>query len=230
MRISKLFIAPCAGGSSLTYLGWNKYFPKEIDLHLYDYPGRGRRIGENLLDCIHSVATDFVQYIQQNLGNFKGLYGILGHSMGAIIAYEAYYYLVEKQIRLPTVMIMAACESVHHLSVRNLSSYEPDEIVRYMQSINCLPKNLSKDLFFIGSDIKHDLMMLNHYSCKRLNEKIKTRGIILRGQEDRMSSVDVDKWQDLFENSLTCKDFPGSHFFIKEYEREVTDYICNILS
>lgn len=84
----KLVMIPYAGGNSWGYADISKRLKNNnIDCILYDYPGHGKRVTEELMDNIDKVREDCVNYIQSNISDNDTLF-IFGHSLGALITYE----------------------------------------------------------------------------------------------------------------------------------------------
>ena len=68
-----LYTIPFAGGSSLSYAGWNKYLSSDIELMNLDYSGHGKRIGEGLISNFDDVVSDILNQIKDSLNNRKFL-------------------------------------------------------------------------------------------------------------------------------------------------------------
>lgn len=80
-----LFCFPYAGGSAVAYNKWKKYNNTNIEIIPIELAGRGKRFGEELYDKIEDAVDDVYEIVKSNI---NGPYGLFGHSMGSIIAYE----------------------------------------------------------------------------------------------------------------------------------------------
>jgi len=105
---TRLLLAPCFGGFA------DAQFPRQVwqpldDLDALiveriDYPGHGSRVGEDCLRSIESL-VDFV-WCTHIMGQ-EGPWAIVGHSMGAIVAYELARRAQRERQRPPVAVILA---------------------------------------------------------------------------------------------------------------------------
>ena len=81
----RLYCFPHAGGAAHSFNGWRLRVPPEVEIAGIELAGRGRRLGEDL-------STDFGRHVAEITGcllNHPEMpAAFLGHSMGALIAFE----------------------------------------------------------------------------------------------------------------------------------------------
>jgi len=80
-----LYALPYAGGHSLIYRNLNQLLEPQIQLVALEPPGRGKRMKEPLLTDINLIAQDLYAQIKEHSAGRE--YTLLGHSMGALVAY-----------------------------------------------------------------------------------------------------------------------------------------------
>lgn len=115
-----LYTIPFAGGSSLSYLGWNKYLNSDIELVNLDYSGHGKRIGEVLISNFDDVVWDILTQIKDSLNNRKFL--IYGHSMGGMVAYYISRILQEKFQTIPELCLsgLVLLQNFFHVTEKSI--------------------------------------------------------------------------------------------------------------
>lgn len=81
----RLFLLHHAGGSSLGYRPWVRHFPPDWEVCLVEAPGRGRSAqAEPFRD-----AVELTRHLHERLTPaLDRPFGLFGHSMGALLAYE----------------------------------------------------------------------------------------------------------------------------------------------
>ena len=81
----RLVFFPFAGGGASAFRDWQTHFPDSIETYTLQYPGRETRWGDpayaELADLAAAIADEFVPHL-------KAPYAFLGHSMGAVVAFE----------------------------------------------------------------------------------------------------------------------------------------------
>ncbi|WP_335979253.1 MULTISPECIES: thioesterase II family protein [Streptomycetaceae] len=80
-----LVLFPHAGGSAGFYRSLAVRFGPEVDVRAVQYPGREARAGEALVDAMDVLADRVTEALLPLTGRRLA---ILGHSMGALVAYE----------------------------------------------------------------------------------------------------------------------------------------------
>ncbi len=81
----RLFCFPCAGAGSSIYRDWPSHLPKEVDLCPVRLPGREGRFSEPPIRRMPLMATAAARAI---LPHTNRPFALMGHSMGAVIAFE----------------------------------------------------------------------------------------------------------------------------------------------
>ena len=100
MKSIKLFCIPYSGGSADIYYKWKKELDSSIELCPIEIAGRGRRMNEPFYETVAEAAEDISSRILTQIDD-DTQYAIFGHSMGALLAYETYFSLMEKCSKEP---------------------------------------------------------------------------------------------------------------------------------
>jgi surfactin synthase thioesterase subunit len=93
----RLFCLPYAGGGAAAYRTWQSAFPAHIQIAPLLLPGRENRLAEPLF----RNTTDLVAALVEGIQPFVDRpYAFFGHSMGALLAFEATRLMRRRGMRL----------------------------------------------------------------------------------------------------------------------------------
>ena len=106
----RLICLPFAGGSSAVYHRWRPFVPSEIDLVPLSLPGREGRISEPLATDLRQLAGQFAADMPPI---FDRPFALLGHSLGAWLAFELAQELRRRADPPPLALVIAACPPPH---------------------------------------------------------------------------------------------------------------------
>lgn len=104
-----LFCIPCAGGSASLYFSWAAALGPTVDVRLLELPGRGRRIGEPLLEDYAALADVLTRDLASAVAATDIAYAVFGHSMGGLLAQGIARRLATLQVRAPCALLVSAC-------------------------------------------------------------------------------------------------------------------------
>lgn len=120
----RIYCFPYAGGSSLAFRDVAKRLSSIADVVVLDYPGHGTRFGEKFADNMEELAQETARQIfidmQQNACP-KCIF--LGHSMGALVAYET-AKMIEDVIMIDKLILCGSLPP--DMEREDYSSYDRD--------------------------------------------------------------------------------------------------------
>jgi medium-chain acyl-[acyl-carrier-protein] hydrolase len=226
----RLVCFPYAGGSSSTYLAWQKYLHADVELAVIELPGRSSRISE----APYQTMQEIVLAIFLELRKLKKKKCIFyGHSMGARVAYEVMLMFKRYNDTIPIHFIasgsIAPCvegtrEQIHNLpdaeflsKVGALNGSHPDVLANQELMSLVLPA------------MRADFRIIETY-LNKTKQIIPTRISVLAGDKDELEINSVEAWFSLFED-CTNKIYwiPGGHFFIDDNREEVLGVVNNLI-
>ncbi|HEX5402918.1 MAG TPA: alpha/beta fold hydrolase [Pseudonocardiaceae bacterium] len=103
-----LLVLAHAGGNAHAYAEWREALPASTRLLIGQYPGRGARFADPLPESIEDLAVPVLESLPEDTGDLV----VLGHSMGALVAFEIARRLTD-QGRPPLAFIASACRAPH---------------------------------------------------------------------------------------------------------------------
>lgn len=226
MRTMQLFCVPHAGGSATSYLRWRKQLPADVDVQPIELPGRGPRIGQPLLTSAYAAGADVAERILE--ARTPGVpYAIWGHSMGALIAYEAYHALAGGTSDTPGHMVFSG-RSAPHSERAETDLYriaDDDAFIAAVESYGGGTQDALRDpglreLFL--PVLRADFELSESYRWTPREERIACPVTIVNGAQD--ASFDVSRltdWAELAAGDVRFRVVPGNHFFLHTNQQAV---------
>lgn len=223
-----LLFIPHAGGSGENFLPWFRYFPEKIGCRYILLPGRGKRLSEpafsNMSALISAITPECLRLCDKPLS-------IFGHSMGALIAFELAKALQFNHVILKRLFI-SGCRAPHLSVPIKLSHLAPDELYLQLEKLGgChdFLKNNFKYFEYFYPILINDLALCESYHYEK-GAKLKCPISIFWGMNDEMIAQEkIYLWKNESNFETVFHSFPGSHFYLNEYQDLVIKAICRHL-
>lgn len=107
-----LLCIPQAGMGAWAFHGWQKHFGTDVDVLPVEIAGRNSRMTEpkpmTMVECVSGVVDGLIKY-----GAFKKPYVVLGHSLGAWVAYEVLAELLRRGVQAPLLLVVSGMRAPH---------------------------------------------------------------------------------------------------------------------
>lgn len=229
-----LFAIPYAGGHSLVYRNLKNLVQDDIRIEMLEPPGRGKRAGEPLLKDLNHIASDLYGQIHKLAEGAS--FSILGHSMGALIAYLIAHLAINNN-----------ADSVKHLYCSGhiaprIPKTEPgetpkylansDEFWEYIDSLGALPPELKehKELMnYFEPIVRADIQALESYDYLEPAHTLDIPITVFYGVNDAETPIHkILPWQ--LETSQPVRFIPqnGGHFGFFENLDSVSGYLLEM--
>lgn len=225
-----MFCFPFAGGSASFYHGWRKLLPSFIELHPYELPGRGSRIGTELCETVESVVDDIMERIGPQF--HTETYAFFGHSMGGLISLELTRRIYDSKMPAPALVFISGKGAPGFAERKPLVPEMEDEALKeYLISLG----GISDDFFsnpelvsFFMPVIINDLRLVEKYQ-PGTHQLFDTDIITLFGKNEIWTPEERKGWSEFTTGRVQQFTFPGGHFFIRNYFPEITRIIAQML-
>jgi medium-chain acyl-[acyl-carrier-protein] hydrolase len=144
-RRLRLVCFPYAGGGTGVFRDWENGLPLDVELIAVQLPGRGKRQGELAFSRLPSLAQVAAEGLLRE-GWLDGPFCLLGHSMGALVAFEVARSLRRRSGPHPQLLI-AAGRGAPHLPDPGpaLHAASDEAVVAELRRLGGTPPSLLED-------------------------------------------------------------------------------------
>ena len=212
---ARLFCLPFAGGAASMYWAIAKQLSPEVKVIPIELPGRAGRLREPPYETIEELVHDLVIEFQPA---FDTPFAILGHSMGALIAFELARAI--ERVGTPNLrqIILGAFPAPERIGDRMKISDLPDNefLANLKRRYGFKPPSESASYNAILSlmlpTMRADLAMIERYQYQRTEPlSLSVSGYV--GQEDLAVSADMmSGWQTVTQKPFSVKEIAGDHY------------------
>ena len=208
----RLFVLHHAGGSHLGYRGWVRHFPSDWEICLVDAPGRARRSGEEPFREAGSLADHLCDIVRPELDR---PYGLFGHSMGALIAYEMTHRLTETP---PTWLGASSWSPVPGPERAEPRHRAPSGRLREaIAAMGGTPHHALEDpelWAYVEPLVRADLQVVDTWSPDPQSPPLRVPLSVFGGAEDPgMTPERLSGWADHVQGDFAHHTLPGGHFY-----------------
>lgn len=227
----KCYLIPYAGASAYCYIDWKPLLEEHFDTYFVELPGRGSLFQEKCIEDMDTMSEYVADFISNTLKEGEE-YILFGHSMGALIVYEAYYKLRKKKVALPK-HIYLSCKGAPHIQnpYGDSDQYNDKEFLEIVSQYGGLP-----DLFYdpdmqktFMPILRADFRILSHYVYKEKDELIQCDLSILLARKDRScKKQDLMEWRKYAGKGFDIYQFEGDHFYLKDAFPSIIELITKI--
>lgn len=221
----KLFCIPYSGGSADSYYQWKKRIHPAIEICPIELAGHGRRIRESFFESVAEAAQDLASQIEAK--RLPGEpYALLGHSMGALLAFETYYRL--KPDCRPSHIFFCGRKAPQDMDEPTEYYKLPEDefleiVYRYGGTTKEVLKNDALRAVFLPI-LRADFKLSELYQWSEQAEPIYCPFTVVNGRQD-YSAVTCDMTRWLAHGNGRLLTVEGGHFFLFEQP----DALLNII-
>jgi surfactin synthase thioesterase subunit len=213
----QLVAFPHAGGDASSFYGLRDALLPSIHLRIVQLPGRGVRSSESHFEDFDSLLDALDEGIAEIR---KRPFGLFGHSLGALIAYElARRWQKDGGRRARHLVVSSRTSPTYPIQVLSRDQWNDETLQNDLLGYGGTPAELLKDQDMarrIFMTFRADLSVLASYrfqSGPRLNCPI----LSLAGRDDPATKPEeVAGWADLTSTSFRAVSYGGGHFFLNE--------------
>lgn len=214
----RLIVFPFAGGAANDFHFLKKAFSENVEVILYELPGRGRRYREPLLECWDAVATDALLAFGHLVDRPTVFYG---HSFGALVAFEVTKRLANRGLNLPRQVIVGSSQPPNTRSVAcDLIKLSDEELFLKLIEFDSILDEFAGNAEirdFILPKIRADLKLSQYYELSNVG-KLHCGITVLFGASDKMiDQRSMALWTNLTGKGARIVEMKGGHMFQREF-------------
>lgn len=217
----RIYCFPYAGGSSFAFRNLSKYLSYMSDVIVLDYPGHGIRFGEKFAENMEELTKEIANQVFIDMDQSSSEACIfLGHSMGALVAYET-AKIIENTIKIDKLILCGSLPPNFEKYNYNLNN--KDEVFNKIFMLGGIPSEIrdEPELYNIFSEIiYHDIKILNTFHLEKEDNIINIPLSIYYGEDDSYCDrINMREWVNKTNKNCTIHSMPGDHFFLFTYPK-----------
>jgi surfactin synthase thioesterase subunit len=223
-----LFCFPYAGGNPAFYNNWKVYLPDKFQICPIQLPGRGMRFTEPSYTDFHALIRDIIAALHPHLPQS---FSFFGHSMGALVSFEATRLLHKTGLPTPKFLFVSSYHAPQIPKPGKQLHLLPDkEFLDGIVEMNGLPQELVENRELLSvflPALRADFTMCETYQFQP-SDKIPSEIVALGGNDDPEAREEhMLPWAELTSANFFIHMLDGDHFYIHRRESEVSKIIEN---
>lgn len=216
----RLICLSFAGGGTVGFRPWARQVPRDVELRSVCYPGREFRYGDEITGGWQGLVADCADAIA---GDTRTPYVLYGHSMGALVAYEA-ARLLEAAGTGPESLVLSG-----HIAPQNwtgsrtkaLATASDAELSDWLEASGGAPESVLCDPDLLDMAVELLRMDLQAYSGYHHDARPRLRaGIHLMVGEREVTQLH-EGWSEVTDGPFSMEVLPGGHFFTPQLWRSL---------
>ena len=214
----RLLCFPHAGGGALLYRPWVEWAPPGLAVLPVHLPGREERYREAPFRDLDSLVEALLGALEPVLGQ---PYGLFGHSMGAIVAFELARRLVASNAA-PDHLFVSACRAPHlHDGWPGPIGSGPGGLTRELLRLGGTPAEALADarvIELLEPVIRADIAMCHGYRAT-IGPPLRCPIAAFGGADDDATPEALLRaWQAHTSGPFWLRVFPGGHFYLRQHQ------------
>ena len=222
-----LICLPFAGGNKYSYRDFSTKMPSFIKISVLEYPGRGTRLREPLVQDMGLLVNDLYDQIRANMPEQD--YAIYGHSMGGLAAYLLTIKLLENGHKPPMHIFITGTTGPSAVSriEKKRHLMEKEAFLAEIKELDGMPEEILENeelLHYFEPILRSDFAASENYvhvDRPPLNIPI----TVITGTGEDMEASDIQLWQKETNFAVDFKRMPGKHFFIFQHTYKIIEII-----
>jgi pyochelin biosynthetic protein PchC len=207
---------PHAGGSASLFRTWGSQLPATIELTAVQYPGRLDRLREPCIDDVHGLADGAIMALRARAWPEPDRrVALLGHSMGALVAFETALRLEALGVR-PVATFLSSHPAPGLPRRNSLTEFSDQALIAELRRLGATPATLIdepgvRDVILGG--LRSDYLAVARY--RPSPGRLTTPVVGLVGDDDPdVGPEDMRPWTEVTAGPMTLHVFPGDHFYL----------------
>jgi surfactin synthase thioesterase subunit/glycosyltransferase involved in cell wall biosynthesis len=218
----RLFCFPWAGGGTSTYLSWREPLSGAASVVAVRLPGREDRAAEPPLDSMEAAVDALVEAIEPYLSR---PFSFLGHSMGAVMAFELARRLRAKGLAGPRILIASAARApIYRLGHQPPPDPPREEFIEEIKRLEGISPDVLADprlLEIALPALEADARLYRRY-VHQPGDPLDIPVYAYRGAADpNIQEEHAARWAEMTTGAFQARVFEGGHFYLDQSREAV---------
>ena len=218
----RLFCFPHAGGAASFFRSWSRGLPPWVEVWAGQPPGRENRLQERALTRFDDLKAGFAEALASRMSL---PFALLGHSLGALLAFEVAREVRQQGLRLPMRLFVSAHCAPHAVRTGFLLESADDALL-----LSELRRLDGTDSAVLANDELVQLLLPAFRADLKARASFGYRAeaplscpiSALGGRSDSETPpADLEAWRQQTSGGFSLRTFEGGHFFIVMERRAV---------
>ncbi|MFJ8313917.1 MULTISPECIES: thioesterase II family protein [unclassified Streptomyces] len=221
-----MYCFPHAGGAASAYIPLSRALSPAVEVWSVQYPGRQERRREEPVRDLGELAALIADQVQREAGR---PYAFFGHSMGAVVAFEAARLLAGRKAQGP-VHLFVSGRSAPSAGPRRSDLLKGDSELRAeMRRLGGTAGRVLDDpelMDMVMPALRADYQALSGYRWAP-GQPLDCPITVLVGDSDPVVTLDeAAAWGQLTTRPAVMRAFPGGHFYLDDHIGEVAGAVA----
>lgn len=210
--VVRLVCFPYSGGSATAFHAWAAALPPGVELIAVQYPGRGDRFAEQLVDDVAEMAGRVVAELLRLPSLDQVLFG---HSLGALVAYET-AMLLRDMGGEPQRLCASACLPPGRMKNRDVHLAPDDEFWAALCALGGIDPGIAENAEMrelLTPTLRSDLRAHAQYRPRAGTTPLSCPVSCYHGDGDPLvDEKQMTEWAGVTSGASTLRVRPGGHF------------------
>ncbi|KPY87781.1 alpha/beta fold hydrolase [Pseudomonas syringae pv. tagetis] len=220
-----LFCLPYSGASAMFYSPWRRKLPEWLNIRPLELPGRGMRMDEPLQTDIVQLASHLADEISADLDK---PYGLFGHSLGGLLAFELAHALRERGLPAPLALFASATAGPVRRDVSEYAQAKTDEqLIARLRTLKGTSENViaNDELMQLMLPIlRADFLLCGSFVYGQ-REPLNLPIHVFGGKQDSVSVEQLLDWQEETCTGFSLDMFEGHHFYLVDEQIQLLRHL-----
>lgn len=209
-----------AGGTPSIYRDWPSHVGDHVQVVPVLLPGRGVRLRERPYAGMGPLAADIATALIEH--GFTDRYAMFGHSMGALLAYEAACVLRDRGAPEPVHLFVSGSKAPHLYGDRADHKLPDEELLRMVRGLGGLGGGEAVGGAYLQRRLpvlRADLSVCENYRWTPRRPLGCPMTAFSATHDPIATSPQMEAWREYTSRSLLRRHLPGDHFYLNGASR-----------
>lgn len=225
----RLFCFPHAGAGTSAYEGWAERLAPAVRVSAVRLPGRENRIREPRYRRVEPLLDALLPALESAV---DGPFAFFGHSMGALIAFEAARQLHTGSAARPVHLFLSGLGAPQVPDRRvHIARLPEDDFVSAVQRLNGFPATVAQDpelMRLFAPALRDDIGLCESY-VHAPGPPLECPISVFGGTQDDVWQSDLTQWRVQTSATFRMRMLPGDHLFVMAQRERVVQAILEDL-